>query len=272
MSDWYLSREYKSSLGKVRFDRCGEGRPLVLVHGTPWSSYNWRNIIRLLSKHRTVYFYDLLGYGQSEKAENVSLGIQNQLLAELLDYWSLEETDIVGHDFGGTTVLRTLLLNERNFRKIAVIDPVAIAPWGSPFFNLVADNETIFQQIPGYIHEAMVTAYIKTALYQTIDATVLANIVAPWLGEEGQQSFYRQIAQADRCFTDEIEPRYSKIRQPVLILWGEEDTWIPIERGWELHKKIPNSKFRSIKNAGHLVLEEESSSIAQMLVDFFTMD
>lgn len=177
ISDWHLSQEYKSSFGTVRFDRCGQGIPLVLVHGTPWSSYNWRDIIPILAQHRTVYFYDLLGYGQSEKAENVSLGIQNHLLAELLDYWSLEQTDIVGHDFGGTTVLRTLLLNERDFRKIAVIDPVAIAPWGSPFFNLVTENETVFQQIPGYIYEAMVTAYIKTALYQIIDATVLANIV-----------------------------------------------------------------------------------------------
>ncbi len=270
MSDWSLSREYKSSFGKVRFDYCGEGLPLVLVHGTPWSSYNWRNIIPILAKHRTVYFYDLLGYGQSEKAEDVSLGIQNQLLAELLDYWSLEETDIVGHDFGGTTVLRTHLLNNRDFKKIAVIDPVAIAPWGSPFFNLVAENETVFQQIPGYVHEAMVTAYIRTAMYQTLDKTVLANIVAPWLGEKGQHALYHQIAQADRCFTDEIELRYGEIRQPVLILWGEEDTWIPIERGWQLHEKIPNSEFRSIAKAGHLVLEEESATVAQMLVDFFT--
>lgn len=272
MSDWYLSQEYKSSFGTVQFDRRGDGLPLVLVHGTPWSSYNWRNIIPILAEYRTVYFYDLLGYGQSEKAEDVSLGIQNQLLAELIDYWSLEETDIVGHDFGGTTVLRTLLLNDVNFRKIAVIDPVAIAPWGSPFFNLVAENERVFQQIPGYIHQAMVTAYIQTALYQTIDPTALANIVAPWLGEEGQQSFYRQIAQADRCFTDEIEPRYGKIKQPVLILWGEEDTWIPIECGRKLQEKIPNSQFQPIKKAAHLVLEEKSATVSQMLVDFLTID
>ena len=270
VSDWSLSQEYRSSFGTVRFDRCGEGSPMVLVHGTPWSSYNWRNIIPILAEHRTVYFYDLLGYGQSEKAEDVSLGIQNQLLAELLDYWGLEAPDIAGHDFGGTTVLRTHLLNNRDFKKIAVIDPVAIAPWGSPFFNLVAENETIFQKIPVYIHEAMVTAYIRTALYQTPDATTLANTVAPWLGKKGQYAFYHQIAQADRYFTDEIEPRYGQVRQPVIILWGEEDTWIPIERGRELHEKILNSEFRSIEKAGHLVLEEDSATVAQMLVDFFT--
>ncbi|MEO0533730.1 MAG: alpha/beta hydrolase [Cyanobacteria bacterium P01_A01_bin.123] len=269
VSDWSLSQTYQSSFGTVKFDACGEGPPLVVVHGTPWSSYNWRNIIPVLAEHRTVYFYDLLGYGQSEKAEAVSLGIQNPLLAELLDHWGLQTPDIVGHDFGGTTVLRTHLLSNRNFRKLAVIDPVAIAPWGSPFFRLVAANEAVFQKIPGNIHEAMVTAYIRTAMYQQPDATVMANTVAPWLGEAGQQAFYRQIAQSHQHFTDEIEPCYGDIKPPVLILWGAEDTWIPIERGQQLHAKIPHSEFHAIEKAGHLVLEEAPTTIAQKLVDFF---
>jgi len=43
----------------------------------------------------------------------------------------------VGHDFGGTTVLRTHLISERKFEKIVLIDPVAVSPWGSPFFQHV---------------------------------------------------------------------------------------------------------------------------------------
>jgi pimeloyl-ACP methyl ester carboxylesterase len=42
---------------------------------------------------------------------------------------------IVGHDFGGTTVLRAHLLDGRDFAKVVLIDPVAVGPWGSPFFN-----------------------------------------------------------------------------------------------------------------------------------------
>ncbi|MEJ2654936.1 MAG: glutathione S-transferase N-terminal domain-containing protein, partial [Acidihalobacter sp.] len=55
-----------------------DGPPLVAVHGTPWSSFNLRHLIESLSKAFTVHYYDLLGYGQSEKAPgDVSLGIQN---------------------------------------------------------------------------------------------------------------------------------------------------------------------------------------------------
>jgi hypothetical protein len=52
-------------------------------------------------------------------------------------------------------------------------------------------------------------------------------LVAPWLGSDGQQAFYRQIAQADQAHTDEIEPRYRELDLPVLVVWGQEDTWTP---------------------------------------------
>lgn len=115
---------------------------LVLVHGTPWSSFNLRHLIRLLSNEYTVYFFDFLGYGQSSKAGgDVSLAVQNQVLDCLLDHWSLQAPIIIGHDFGGATALRTHPLNKRSFEKIILIDAVAVSPWGPPFFSHVNAHE-----------------------------------------------------------------------------------------------------------------------------------
>lgn len=119
--------------------------PVVLVHGTPWSSYNLRHLIEALAKDFTVYYYDRLGYGQSDKTlGDVSLGIQNRVLAGFLDHGQLERPAIIGHDFGGATVLRTHLLNGRDFERLVLIDPVAISPWGSPFFRHVQRHEAAF--------------------------------------------------------------------------------------------------------------------------------
>ena len=52
------------------------------------------------------------------------------------------------------------------------------------------------------------------------------GLVAPWRGEAGQAAFYRQIAQADQRYTDEIEPLHPSLRLPVQVVWGTEDTWI----------------------------------------------
>ena len=269
MTEWKLSQTYVFEERTVRYDVRGDGPPVVLIHGTPWSSYNLRHMIKALSKDFTVWYYDLLGYGQSDKAPgDVSLGIQNQVLDHLLDHWGLENPAIVGHDFGGTTVLRTHLVSGRDFHKIVLIDPVAVSPWGSPFFRHVQAHETAFAGIPDYIHEAIVRAYVKTAAFKPIDDATLDMIVAPWTGDDGKAAFYRQIAQADSAYTDEVQPLYAQISRPVLILWGREDAWIPLEQGEALHDMIPGSEFRVIPDAGHLVIEEQPDRLAEKIRSF----
>ena len=270
MSDWSLTRTFKFQGQTLRYDMHGNGPPVVLVHGTPWSSFNWRHLIPHLAKDWTVYFYDLLGYGQSEMKEgqDVSLGIQNRALAGLLDHLELDTPRVIGHDFGGTTVLRTHLVDGRDFERIVVCNPVALSPWGSPFFAHVNKHEAAFQGVPEYIHEAIVIAYVKGAMHKPMSKETLDGILRPWLGDMGRKAFYRQIAQAHRRYTDEIEPLYGEIRRPVLIAWGEEDEWIPIERGRRLHAAIPGSKFVPIPAAGHLVQEDQPMLLLEAISEF----
>lgn len=269
MTEWKLSQTYDFNGRTVRYGVRGDGPPVVLVHGTPWSSFSLRHIIKALSEDFTVYYYDLLGYGQSDKTSgDVSLGIQNQVLSGLLDHWQIRQPVIIGHDFGGATLLRTHLLNKYNFDKIVLIDPVAVSPWGSSFFRHVKEHETAFAGVPDYIHEAIVRAYVKTAAYKPIDDATLDMIVAPWTDEDGKSAFYRQIAQANSAHTDDVQPLYAQITSPTLILWGSEDTWIPMERGEALHDMIPGSTFRVIPDAGHLVIEEKPDQLIREIRSF----
>ena len=269
MAEWKLPESYLFDGRVVKYGMIGNGPPVVVVHGTPWSSFNLRHLIKDLSHEFTIYFYDLIGYGQSDKSPgDVSLGIQNQILDRLIDHWGLDNPFIIGHDFGGTTVLRTHLISGRTFRKIVLIDPVAVSPWGSPFFQHVNAYEAAFAGVPDYIHEAIVRAYVKTAAFKPIDDATLDMIVFPWIEPGGKAAFYRQIAQANSSFTDEIQPLYGKISKPVLILWGREDTWIPLEKGEALHEMIPGSIFHAISDAGHLVIEEQPDRLNEKILSF----
>jgi len=269
MPEWKLSETCLFNGRTIRFGVRGSGPPVVVVHGTPWSSFNLRYVISELSEGFTVYYYDLIGYGQSDKTPgDVSLGIQNQVLDHLLNHWKLAQPAIVGHDFGGTTVLRTHLINGRAFDKIVLIDPVAISPWGSPFFKHVKLHEAAFAGVPDYIHEAIVRAYVKTAAFKAISDTTLNRIILPWTGPDGKAAFYRQIAQADSSYTDAIQSLYTQISRPVLILWGREDTWISPERGEVLHSLIPDSRFHVIPDAGHLVIEEQPEQLIEIIWPF----
>lgn len=273
MSKWTLQHTFEFEGRAVKYGVQGEGEPLVVVHGTPWSSFNLRHLINDLSHHYQVYYFDLLGYGASDKSDaDVSLGIQNKLLDALIDHWQIDSPYIVGHDFGGTTVLRNHILDQRKYKKIVVIDPVALSPWGSQFFKHVEKYEAAFSGVPEYIHAAIVEAYIKAAAHQSLDQETIDGILAPWLGDDGKSAFYRQIAQADSCFTDEFQDRFSEVEAPVLILWGEEDQWIPCEQAYVLQSKIANSKLVTVPDTGHLVIEENPAVLVQEIRHFFISD
>lgn len=270
MNNWNLPHTFEFDGRQVKYGVEGEGEPLIFVHGTPWSSFNLRHLIQDLSCDYKVYYFDLLGYGESDKSEgDVSLGIQNKLLNALLDRWKVEQPFIVGHDFGGTTVLRNHILDKRKYRKVVVIDPVALSPWGSPFFKHIEKYESEFSGVPDYIHAAIVEAYIKTAAHQKLDEDTIAGILAPWITEEGKKAFYRQIAQADSKFTDEFQEKFTEVSAPVLILWGEEDMWIPCKQAYLLQSKIKGSKLVTIPNTGHLVIEENPAALVSEIRSFF---
>ena len=271
-ASWSLPETFRFEGQAVRYGSIGNAHspPLVLLHGTPFSSIVWRRIAPCLIEHRCVFYFDLLGYGRSEMRSNqdVSLAVQGRLFAALLKHWRLSQPDVVAHDFGGCTALRAYLLHGCEFRSLTLIDPVAIAPWGSAFVRHVRDHEAAFVGLPPYIHAAVLRAYLAGAAFRPLPEDVLQLYVAPWVDAQGQAAFYRQIAQMDQRYTDEIEPRYGQIRCPVRILWGEEDTWIPIERGRELVSRIPGAVLRNVPRAGHLVQEDAPEAIvAELLGD-----
>jgi len=270
MTDWALPCSYRFRGHNVRYGVSGDGPPLVLVHGTPFSSYEWRRVVPCLARHRRVYWFDLLGFGLSDRegVADVSLGVQNELLAALLDHWRLDAPDVIAHDFGGTTALRCHLLNGHDYRSLMLIDPVALSPWGSPFSSQVRANIGVFRELPAAIHEALVRAYIRSAHSRPIAAEDQDEYVRPWLGEIGQAAFYRQIAQFDRRFTDEVEPKYPLVRCPVSILWGEADQWLALESGLRLQALIPGAQLQAVPGAGHLMHEDAPEAIVGAALSF----
>lgn len=269
MASWDLPESFDFRGRHVAYGKRGEGPPVVVVHGTPWSSFNLRYVIRALAVEFTVYYYDLVGYGSSSKEPgDVSLAIQNELLAELISYWQVLTPAVVGHDFGGATLLRAHLLSGCDFSRIVLVDPVAVSPWGSPFFRHVKKYEAAFAGVPDFIHEAIVRAYVQTAAYKPLAESVLQATVQPWLGSRAKAAFYRQIAQSDSKYTDEIQALYGCIERPTLILWGREDSWIPQESGERLSKLIPGSELQVIPESGHLVIEEEPELLSERILQF----
>jgi pimeloyl-ACP methyl ester carboxylesterase len=273
-SEWRLSQAYDSADGTVAYEVLGDGPPVVLVHGTPSWSYLWRSVANELAGRFTVHVSDLLGYGTSEKrdGQDVSIGAQTRILSELLDLWDLREPCIAGHDFGGAIALRLMLLEERSFRRMALCDAVAIAPWITPFSRHVQRHLEAFQTVPEHIHRQVIAAHLRTAIARDMTDVDLEPYLRPWLGPVGQAAYYRQVAQFDERYTREIEPRYGEIDAPTLVLWGERDGWLAPEFGRRLADAIPGARLTLIPEAGHFLPEDQPAAMVAALTAFFATD
>ena len=122
-------------------------------------------------------------------------------------------------------------------------------------------HEDAFGELPPYIHDAILRAYIGGAVHRPLVDEDMRRYLDPWLGETGQAAFYRQVAQMSDRFTTEVEGRYGEIRCPVSILWGAEDGWIPAERGEALAARIPGARLQVVPAAGHLMQEDAPEAI-----------
>jgi pimeloyl-ACP methyl ester carboxylesterase len=272
MDDWRLTQTYRSPSGEVAWDHVGPAgvTPIVLLHGTPFSSYVWRAVAAALSRDHEVFVWDMPGYGQSEQSpgQDVSLRAQGRLFAELLVHWGLTEPSVIAHDVGGAVSLRATLLHGARYRRLVLVDPVALRPWGGPFFRLARDNAAIFERLPAPLHRALVRAYVAEASSPGLPDSVLDRLVEPWLGVDGQPAYYRQIAQLDERDTDEIQDRYGSIAVPVLVVWGRDDLWLPWTLGQQLAATIPHARFELVDGAGHLVQEDATAALIDHIERF----
>lgn len=268
MGDWSINETVATGAGAVAAGRTGDGPDLVLAHGWPWSSFSWHRVVPALSKRFRVHWYDMPGYGRSEKRpdQRTSLDVQGEIFVEMLDHWALSRPRVVAHDFGGAATLRAHLLHGRDYERYVLMNVVAMRPWGSEFFDHMGRHVEAFQGLPPHIHRALVEAYIKGALVTALPAADLASLVEPWLTRDGTASFYRQFAQADEKFTAEVEPFYGEVRCPTRVIWGEDDPWIPLARGQALHRLMPDAEFATLPGVGHMPqLEAPDHTIRELM-------
>lgn len=265
---WDLPDSFQTSAGRVAAGRAGDGPPLVLAHGWPWSSYSWSRVLPRLAQHYTCHFYDMPGFGRSQLSgpRPMSLDTQGEVFAEMLAHWGLTRPAVIAHDFGGAVSLRAHLLGGCDYGAYVLMNVVAMRPWGSGFFDHAGRHAEAFRGVPPHIHEGIVRAYIGGALIRPLPQEDVEALVAPWLTPDGQEAFYAQFALADEAFTAEIEPEFKNLRVTPKILWGAEDPWIPIARGKALADAVGTS-LMPMDGLGHLPQLEDPDRVATHLLD-----
>lgn len=267
-------------------------KSVVLVHGTPWSSAVWADTAQALAAiGYAVYLFDHAGFGVSplrralsedaktldenrnhEATLDADLAGQSEVFANLLldmgfgNAPGKSAPHIIAHDNGGFTVLRAALLHGAAYSSLCLIDVVAIGPFDTEFFQQVSKKREAFLDLPSNIYDGIVRSYVRAAAFRPLTQVVESALVEPWLegGSQGPNGFWRQVLQASRRDISAVENKYVGMGKdlPIKIVWGAQDTWIPVDRAHRLGKAINAEEVVVVEEAGHLSMVDQPIRVA----------
>ncbi|MCI5095211.1 MAG: alpha/beta hydrolase [Rhodobacteraceae bacterium] len=258
----------------------GDGDPVVLMHGTPSSSYIWRNVLpSLVAAGYKVHVYDLLGFGLSERPSDpqvdTSVTGQVPIFEALLKVWGLTDLHVIAHDIGGGIAQRFGIQSPERLRSLTMIDVVSFDSWPSSRTRqqMQAGLDQLIKA-PDTDHRShfrdwlLSTVQNKARLTETAMKIYLDFISGP----VGQGSFFQhQVRHYDPRHTNDMAPRYAELGQgPVQLIWGADDAWQVVDWAHRLHAAIPGSQLHVLEDCGHFAMEDQPEQIAALLVDFLT--
>jgi pimeloyl-ACP methyl ester carboxylesterase len=64
-------------------------------------------------------------------------------------------------------------------------------------------------------------------------------------------------------------PQLRASQTPKLLIWGEDDTFQPVENAEYFVSQIPQSRLVRIPRAGHIPTENDAAAVARAMVEFF---
>lgn len=256
----------------------GSGEPVVLIHGTPSSSYIWRNVApRLVDEGFKVHVYDLLGYGWSERpydqSVDTSVSAQVPILKQLMAHWGLECAHVVAHDIGGAVAQRFCIFHPLMAKSLSLIDSVSFDSWPSSRTRQQMDAglEALIKASDAE-HREHFREWLLSAVHnkERFASHALGAFVELISGPVGQSSFFQhQVSHYAHKHTSEIAHRLSELSaMPVQILWGENDAWQVVEWAHKLHTAIPESALHLIPECGHFAMEDQPEEVARKLISF----
>lgn len=255
----------------LRYDQQGLGRPLIFLHGLPTSAHLWRNIVPGLTYGNTVYSLDLMGFGLSEKPQNVAYSIETYVtqLTKFLDNFHLENVILVGHDIGAPIATLYSIRNPGKVRKLILMN----APLYSAAPSL--DVRLLRTKLIGELFTGdwfLKRFFRNGVLNQAIMTDALLDVyLQPYHDDPGARTALLKCVREFELrpvLEKEITPNLGKIQAPTLILWGDGDPYVPLDFGKKLKDDIPNATLQVVLRTGHFEIEERPEDVRAQLKEF----
>ncbi|MEZ5427410.1 MAG: alpha/beta hydrolase [Pyrinomonadaceae bacterium] len=260
----------------VHYQEFGDpSRPtLILIHGYTASTHVWRTVAPMLAEMDFhVIAVDLLGFGYSDKPAwfDYTIDSQARMVMRLMNVLGIGQATLVGSSYGGAVASILTLDYPERVSKLVLVSAVC---------NDEAKNNPLLRlaTVPG-VGEVLAPflldskALLKYRMNETF-APENKHLVT----QERVDSVHRPLSAADahhsvlksarRWRAGRVQRDAHLIDQPTLLIWGEDDSVIPIHNGFKLHREILNSRFVVFRQCGHIPSEEAPDNFVEIVTAF----
>ena len=244
---------------------------LILVHGFGGSTFGWRHVMEpLAASGWYVVALDLPGFGLAEKGWGQSYAHESQagFVLSVMDQMNIQDAVIAGHSMGGNVVSWVAALAPERVRGLALIDAAIALPAtnrntaAATALSLPPLRRAARILIRSAFTEATFGELLSSAFAvksaatpETIRGYAAASRLPEWdaallgiIRDASANALPSSIAEiADR--------RDAPI--PTLILWGADDSWVPLSAGESLRDALPAATYVVLPGLGHVPFEED---------------
>jgi len=261
------SRFLPTAYGTFHVESAGAGAPVLLIHGGTASAREWRAVLPLLAEHAECAAMDRLGCGESDRSTR---GYDRATITDglfvLADALGWEKFAVVGQSFGGFWALSMAFARPERITGLVVVNGA-----GGPM------SEKEQSEWAARVAARRQAAPVDPASPTAIDAVVNEIFADPSrvpasfredLRFQAEHADAGQIAVLGTESRNMAAAPYASLRMPTLVIWGEADTMVPVERGHRLAAAIPGARFVGLPGVGHTCQVEAPTEFAAALSPF----
>lgn len=248
---------------KINYLDIGQGTPIVLIHGLAGDYSAWINQIQLLKDEFRVIAFDNRGAGMSSQVdESVSTVDLAQDTLGLMDYLNIKSAHVIGRSMGGAVAQHMALLAPERVKSLTLCASFAILdPLGRRV--LLNMREALEWRMNWADHARHSIQNFVSADFFNQNVEQVKKIEALIGGETRLPACY--IRQNEACQTHDTSSQLSLIRQPTLIMAGQNDPICSLTATNILSQGITDSKTIIFENASHFFLMEQADKFNQCL-------
>ncbi|HYX90326.1 MAG TPA: alpha/beta fold hydrolase [Myxococcaceae bacterium] len=255
----------------------GTGRPVLFVHGTPTWSFEFRHLIRALSREFRCVAPDHLGFGLSERPVGVHYSAEEHAknLAEFAESLSLEDFDLVVHDYGGPIGLPLALKRPGRVRRLVLLNTWMWRLDDDPDMRRKARiagsalGRILYRRLNFSLRVIAPSAFgDRRKLTPEIHRQYLSVFPDPDSREKVLWALARGLLGEGKFYESLWQQRARLAGVPALIVWGMKDSAFRphlLER-WKA--ALPQTRVVELPNAGHWPHEEEPEAVIEAIGDF----